>query len=284
MSLPTLTTAGASYVGAWRAQDALRDGDDYIISVPSALESGGGDLLVRSTNGATWSGDPSEESTYVAAGTDGLPAIRNTGVAGQYCTEATLLAAAQGAKLYQTFIRGEWPAADAYNLGCGYEAWLANEVANFENAGFFQVQLDRGQSRRTQGSVTWAAGVYSWNNRVDTEGNMSLYRDDGATPEVTMSFSATVSSWSAFAIGPVQRSAGSDFPPGIWTTNEPWIWGRCVVVACGATFLNETDEENIRQWLEGHNFGPTPPSGGRRIIRYVRPVDSSQRPSYYRLP
>lgn len=254
MSLPPLTTAGASYAGAWRAQDAVRNGSQQVSSVPAHIAAGG-DLITRYTNGSTWFDAASANSTYSATGLDGLPAIVNEGVAGQYSTDAGLLSVAEGSgKKFMFFIRGSWAAAEGYNMGCGFEAWIENQCAYLENGGFWRIQMDRGSGRRGFGDQEWSGGVYSWMIAGDTSGNFDGRPGDAPSPEATMSFDGAVSEWSAFAIGPVQRTAAGAAPPGIWTYTVPWTWGRCVVVACGASFLNEADRDNLIAWVEGQNF------------------------------
>lgn len=290
MSLPTLTTSGAVIVGAWRAEDAVLDEDDYVISIPSLVNSPGADMVSRYYNGSGVSDGPSSLVVINATGVDGGVAIESSGAGGTYTTDPTILSVAEGAgKKYQTFIRCRWNYGERFSGINGFEHWDENQCAYIESgddgAPDALTQIDRGSGRRQQGTETYASGEWNIESQVDTDGDFEVYANGSASPENVFSFQAPQDEWSAYMTGPLQRTAAATNPPGIWTYTNTIYWSRHVIVATPSGFLNETDRANLIDWVEGTDFDPPdPPDANRRIIRSVRPPDATQRPSHYRLP
>lgn len=260
MSLPALTSPGASYRGAWRAQDAVLENVDQPVGVPSLVGSGA-DMLARyAVFDGSWSmlTGASAFTTYSATGViDSGPTISSTGVAGFFTDSAAVRATAEGAgRKFTMFIRGSWSYGNRFSGATGFEHWVENQCCYLENgddgAPAAQTQLDRGQSRRQQGTATFSTATKTFEVQCDSDANMSCYIDDNVSPENVFSFAAPQDEWSAYMIGPVQRTAG-----GIWTYDtNVFRWSRACLVSCDAGFLNSQDRENVRLWLAGTDFPP----------------------------
>lgn len=261
MSLPTLTTSGAVYRGAWRAQDAQLVNVNQPAFVPSLV---GGTEAMMLARYAEFDGEwqmfdgPSEFTTYSAAGiVDDGPTISSEGVAGFYTQASAILATCEGAgKKFSMMIRGRWSYGNRFSGACGFEHWVQNQCAYLENgddgAPNAQTQLDRGQSRRQQGTASFSTAVKSFEVQVDTNADMSCYINDDVSAENVFSFQTPQDEWIAYMTGPVQRTAG-----GIWTySNNVFSWSRHALVETPSGFLNSTDRSNLRQWLEGTDFPP----------------------------
>lgn len=261
MSLPVLTSPGASYRGAWRAQDAQLVNVNQPAFVPSLVGGAEAMMLARYAEfDSAWQmfDGPSEFTTYSAAGiVDDGPTISSEGVSGFYTQAPAILAACQGAgKKLSMMIRGRWSYGNRFSGACGFEHWIENQCAYLENgddgAPNAQTQLDRGQSRRQQGTASFSTTVKSFEVQVDTSADMSCFIDDNVTAENVFSFQAPQDEWTAYITGPVQWSAG-----GIWTyANNVFSWSRHVLVETPTGFLNSTDRANLRDWLSGTDFPP----------------------------
>src|SRR5690606_4589051 len=134
MSLPPLVDSpGASYRGAWRAQDAVYDGSDHVISIPSLEGGSGAALAARYASGGGMFDGPNAAVMYLATGMEGGPAIRAEGNGGTYTTNATVLSTGQGSTQYQTFMRCGWNYGERFSGVHGFEAWVENQCAYLES-------------------------------------------------------------------------------------------------------------------------------------------------------
>lgn len=259
MSLPTLTTAGATYRAAFRAEDASYNGANEVIEVPGLI--GAMSLAPRYWDGSAWDNDPTAHVVYGASSLGGGPGVGSDGSGGLFTTDATLISVPAGDKYFTTFIRGQWSAMDHFAGCCGFEAWVLNQCVYLENgATIFQddmIQNDRGSSRRVRGPSDFTLDPVTLEQRCQTLGEVNSFVNGGDVANGTMDFEGPLSGGviSAWSIGPVQRTASSDFPPGVWTYTATWTWGRVVVVETSGGFLNSTDRENLIAWVEGQDFG-----------------------------
>jgi len=263
MSLPALTTAGASYAGAWRAQDANFDGSNFVIDIPSLIGGSGRTLVPEYWDGSNLIATPSAENLYQATGIDSAPSIQSSGIGRCYTTDATLLGVATRNKLWQRFISGRWGFGQRFCGACGWEAWVDNEAVYLENgndgAPAALLQIDRGSGRRIQGSETYDNNVHTIMETADTTGNWLAYVDSDPTPDATLSFAAPLGPGvlSAYMIGCMEHTASGAQPPGIFSyPGNFWRWRRNVVLATPSGFLNATDVTNLTAWVEGFDFPP----------------------------
>jgi len=261
MSLPALTTSGASYQAAWRAQDALFDGSNFITSIPSLVGGSGRTLTPEYWDGSNLIATPSLNNIYQPTGIDSGPAVESSGIGRCYTTDSGLLDVCTGSKLWQSFINGRWGFGQRFCSACGWEAWVANEAVYLENgndgAPASLLQLDRGSSRRIQGAATYNSNVNTIMQTCDTDNDWEAYINGSGTADVTLSFDATLGPGvlSAYEIGPLQHTASGAFPPGIWTYSPNfWRWRRHVIVQTPSGFLNSTDVANLISWVEGTDF------------------------------
>lgn len=265
MSLPILTTAGAVYRGAWRAEDAVFDGSNHVSSVPSLVGGSGATLLPRWWEPGTstlHNNDPSENTVYNASAIDGGPAIVSLGVGGMYTEDATILSTIEGTTFWESYSRGKWNVGSAFAGMNGFEAWVQNQGAYLENGGdgspSAYIQLDRGSSRSTRGTATgFTNATNSFNVQCNTAGDFEAYINNAGAADVTMSFftNPAPGTFSAYMTGPLQRTASAAFPPGIWQyPGAVWTWSRLVLVSCPSGLLNSTDRENLYLWVNGENF------------------------------
>lgn len=260
MSLPNLPTA--TIVGAWRAQDAVYNGSNEIIEVPSLAGGPTATLIPRwfDTGSSTLHQETNEYCVFNPTGIEGNPAVVSQGNAGLYTQDAAILAAATGTNLSEFGIRGVWSAPDGYNLALGWEHWTENQCMYFENGGYFWMQLDRGSGRRGGGTITTPTPVppETFIFTVDPSNDtLGYFGSDTSTPEGSISFDTPQASWSAFALGPLQRTAGDALPPGIWHYTQSFSWTRAIVIATPSGFLNPADTAKVVAWLNGTDFSDT---------------------------
>jgi hypothetical protein len=266
MSLPALVDSpGAVYRGAWRAQDAVIDGSDYVITIPSLVGGSGAAMTARFASGGVMSDGPDAAVMYLATGLDGGPAIQSLGNGGTYTTDATVLSTGQGSTAYQTFVRCAWNYGERFSGVHGFEAWVENQCAYLESgddgAPDALTQLDRGQSRRQQGTEPYAGGAWTIELQADTDADVSAFTNGSGTPENVYSFFANQATWSAYMTGPVQRTASSTAPPGIFSYSNTLYWSRHVLVSTPSGFLGPTDRANLIAWVEGTDFPPAAAAG-----------------------
>jgi hypothetical protein len=259
MALPPLTTAGASYRGAWRAQDAVVDGSDHVITIPSLVGGSGATMVARYASGGVMFDGPDAAVALNATGIDSGPCIESQGNGGTYTTDATLLSTAEGAsKLYQTFIRCRWNYGERFSGVHGFEHWTENQCQYLESgddgAPDALTQLDRGSGRRQQGTETYSSATWNLELQVDTDNDISCFADGAGTAENVFSFTAPQATWSAYMTGPVQRTASVAAPPGIFSYSNTLFWSRHVLVATPSGFLNPTDRANLLLWIAGTEF------------------------------
>lgn len=261
MSLPTLTTPGASYRGAWRAQDANVDGSNFVIDIPSLVGGSGATVTARWYNGSVVADAPTTNCALNATAIDSGPGIVTAGNASVYTTDATILSTCEGSTLWESFIRGNWNTGAQFSAMCGFEAWVQNECAYLENGGdgspSAYIQLDRGSSRSQRGATGFTTTTNNFNVQCDTDNDLNAYINGSGTSDVTLSFSAPLAPGvlSAYEIGPLQRTASAAFPPGIWQyPGSVWTWSRHVLVSTPTSFLNSTDRANLLSWIGGTDF------------------------------
>lgn len=261
MSLPALTTAGASYRGAWRAQDAVVDGSNFVITIPSLVGGAGATMTARSWNGSVLSDGPTSAIALNATAIDSGPGIVNGGTASIYTTDATILSTAEGNTQYQHFTRGRWNTGAQFAAMCGFEAWVANECQYLENGGdgspSAYIQLDRGSSRSQRGSAGFTSSTNNFDVQGDTTGNINAYINGSGTTDCTLAFSAPVApgTFDAYIIGCLQRTASAAFPPGIFQyPGAVFTWSRHVLLSTPSGFLNSTDRTNLLDWIGGTDF------------------------------
>lgn len=262
--LPTLTTAGAAYRGAWRAQDAVVDGSNYVITIPSLVGGAGATMTARSWDGSTLTDGPTAAVLLDATAIDGGPGVVNLGNASVYATDSTLLSTSEGTTRYESFIRGNWNAGYAFAAMCGFEAWVANECQYLENGGdgspSAYLQLDRGSSRSQRGAAAFTTTTNDVNVQGQTDGDINAYINGSGTTDCTLAFSATVppGTWDAYIIGCLQRTASAAFPPGIFQyPGAQFRWSRHVLLSTPSGFLNSTDRTNLLSWIDGTDFPPS---------------------------
>lgn len=259
MSLPALTTAGAIYRGAWRAQDAVVNVStfDQVIYVPP-FEGYGGNMQTRHWNGATWNETPSNNSVIDPTGLDGGPAVWTGGDTGQYTTDADVIGICDGTtgKQWVSVIRCRWDVGQLNSGLCGFEAWVANENAYIESGGTPLIMVDRGTSRFALGTDPFSTAAYSITHKGDTSTDVAGFIDAAGAADVTLAPYDTPFSANAFIVGPVQRTASSTHPPGVFTYSNQLRWSRLVLVECTGATLNSTDLANLRSWVEGTDFPP----------------------------
>lgn len=279
MSIPTLTTSGAVYRGAWRAQDAVVNVstfDQTIYVPPESVAGVGGNLQTRSWNGSVWSETPSNDSTVDPASLDGGPSVWTGGNAGQYTTDAGLIGICNGAtgKKWVSVIRCRWNAGEPWSGLMGFEAWVANENAYIESGGTSLLRVDRGSSRISTGSQAFDTSAHTIVHKGDSSVGVEGFIDGSGTADVSLAYGTPFTA-SAFMVGPVQRSASSTHPPGVFTYSNQLRWSRCAVVECTGGTLNSTDLANLALWAEGEDFEPPAPSSGggsERIIELAPPA------------
>ena len=260
MSLPALTTAGASYRGAWRAQDAVLDGSDYVISIPSLVGGAGAAMVARYASGGAMFDGPNSAVAYNATGIDAGPAIEAQGNGGTYTTDSTVLSTGEGSTQYQTFVRCRWNYGERFSGVHGFEHWTENQCQYLESgddgAPDALTQLDRGSGRRQQGTETFTTAVWTLELQADTDADVSCFTNGAGTPENVFSYFANQAAWSAYMTGPVERTASVAAPPGIFQYSNVLYWSRHVLVSTPSGFLNSTDRANLIQWVEGFDFPP----------------------------
>lgn len=259
MSLPALVDSpGAIYRGAWRAQDAVYNGSNHLIEIPSLVGGSGATMIARYRSGDNVLDGPTAAVLYNATGVDGGPAIQSIGTGGTYTTNATVLSAGEGSTLYQTFIRCRWNYGERFSGVHGFEHWTQNQCAYLESgddsAPDALTQLDRGSARRQQGTETFTTALWTLELRADTDANVSCYANGSATPENVFSFFANQAEWSAYMTGPLERTALDDAPPGVFTYTNTLFWSRHVLIATPSGFLGATDRANLLLWVEGEDF------------------------------
>lgn len=262
MSLPPLTTAGAAYRGAWRAQDAVVDGSNFVVSIPSLVGGSGAEMVARSWDGSVLTDGPTAAVALNATAIDGGPGIVNGGTASIYTTDATILSTAEDNTQYQHFTRGNWNAGFQFAAVCGWEAWVANECQYLENGGdgspSAYLQLDRGSSRSQRGTAfAFTTATTNMEVQGDTTGDINIFVNGGGTTVCTLPFTAPVSSgtFDGYIIGCLQRTASAAFPPGIFQyPGAVLTWSRHVLVSTPSGFLNSTDRANLLLWIGGTDF------------------------------
>lgn len=264
MTLPILTTPGASYVRAWRAEDALGPPEGIVV-IPGPPYLGGQPLIPRLWNAGTETWTEGAEAGVVLAptGIDGGPAVHATsGSSGTYvAADEALLALVEGpAAQFEVFIRCRSSYAQSFGNWCGWEAWGPNQSVNIECGIDVVTQADRGQSRSQEGTVPWTAAAYNLRLRGNSATNLETLVGAASVPDATLEWDGAIpaSTMSAFATGPLQRSAADQFPPGVWTygTYQVW-WSRIVIID---RWANDVDRDNLILWLEGDEDWPEPPT------------------------
>lgn len=254
MSLPALVDSpGASYRGAWRAQDAVVNVStfDQVIYVPP-YQGYGGNLQTRLWNGSVWSESPTNNSVIDPTGLDGGPAVWSGGAAGQYTTDSNVLAICDGTtgKFWTAFIRARWNFGETNSGLFGFEAWVANENSYIESGGSQLIMLDRGTARTDFGATAFDTDSHTLIQSASTSADVNGYIDSAGTPDATLAYDTPFTA-DAYMIGPVQRTASSTHPPGVFQYSNELRWSRHVLVE-GA--VGPTDWANLILWVEGEDF------------------------------